>query len=264
MIPKILHFIWLSDNPELPQSVTACIDSWKKQMPNYEIIKWNEKNFDIKSSPIYVQEAYAEKKYAFVSDYVRLWVLYNNGGIYMDTDVATYRSFDDLLENKAFTGFEDKDKIGAWLLASEPGNSLFKQFMDDYKGRKFILSDGKYDTLPNPFPITKRLLEHGLIKNGKLQRLDEITVYPIDYFCPFNPYREGDDCFTKNTYCSHHFEGEWLKHKTDKEKHYLEIDEKYIKILGKWLGPKVHKHISIIRHSGFIDWAEKYLINRRK
>lgn len=262
MIPKVIHYIWFSDKDTLPEKVESCIQSWKKCMPDYDIVKWNEKNFDVKKAPIYVQEAFQEKKYAFVSDYVRLWVLYNYGGIYMDTDVETFKSFDELLDNKAFSGFEEIHKVSAWLFASEKGNPIFKEFMEDYDNRRFILGEGKYDTTPNPFPITKRLVNHGLELDGKLQRLESITIYPMDYFCPFNPYRAGSDCFSDNTYCSHHFDGAWIKHKNENEKKYLEEEKNYIKIFGSKYGEKIHKHIAIINHMGIYGWIKRFLIKR--
>ena len=195
MIPKIIHYCWFSDLPDYPPLVIKCIDSWKKFLPDYEIKLWNSSNFDLSSCP-YAQEAYNERKFAFASDYVRLQVLYR-GGVYLDSDIEVLKNFDNLLNNKAFTGFESPGNIAAWIFGSEKGNPIFKEFLDYYDGRHFIFIPGHYDTTPNPVPITKILLKHGLKLNNDLQRLDNITVYPMEYFCPVNPYRKEGECFTE-------------------------------------------------------------------
>ena len=209
MIPKIIHYCWFSDPPQYPQDVLNCMRSWREKLPDYEIKLWNASNFDLSECP-YAQEAYNEKKYAFASDYVRLWVLYHYGGIYLDSDIEVLKNFDDLLDNPAFTGFEDKKRIAAWIFGSEKGNPIFKEFLDYYTDRHFIQSEGQYDLTPNPVPITNCLIRHGLQLNGLYQKLEGITVYPMDTFCPFNPYRDGPNYFTKNTYANHHFNGGWL------------------------------------------------------
>ncbi|MCR4791489.1 MAG: glycosyl transferase [Lachnospiraceae bacterium] len=261
MIPKIIHYVWFSDPPEYPDDVIKCMDSWKKHLPDYEIIHWNAKNFDLSLSK-YAQEAYIEKKYAFASDYVRLWVLYNYGGIYLDSDIEVIKNFDSLLSEKAFTCFEDKDRIAAWIFGSEKGNPLFKEFLDDYNDRSFILENGMYDLTPNPVPITNRLIEHGLQLDGNYQKLDDITIFSMDYFCPFNPYRDGDDCFTDNTYVNHHFNGEWKRIKTDRERIYKQKEEKYQRIFGQWLGGALCFHIESIKYSGVRNWFKKHIFER--
>lgn len=260
MIPKIIHYCWLSDD-ELPNDVKECINSWKKYLPDYEIILWNTKNFDVNICE-YTKEAFKEKKYAFVSDYVRLYALYNFGGIYLDSDIEVLKSFDDLLDNKAFTCFEDTERIAAWIFGSEKGNPLFKEFMDDYIGRRFLLETGEYDLTPNPVPITNRLKKHGLELNGSMQKLDLITIYPMTYFCPFNPYRKSGDCFSEFTYANHHFNGTWKKVKSDKEKNYQKREKKYIKIFGEKLGAKIFRNVFRINNIGFLEWIKRYIIKK--
>lgn len=234
MIPKIIHYCWFSDPPNYPPDVIKCFDSWKKYLPDYEIKLWNTKNFDLSICP-YAMEAYQEHKFAFASDYVRLWVLYNFGGIYLDSDIEVLRNIDALLDNKAFTGFENEDAVAAWIFGSEKGNPIFKEFLDDYKGRRFILGNGFYDMTPNPVPITNIMLKHGLKLNGKLQKLDLITIYPVDYFCPFYPYRK-ELYFTENTYVNHHFHDTWLKVSNEREELFRKDTIHYRKIFGKKLG----------------------------
>lgn len=237
MIPKIIHFCWFSDSLETvyPDDVRKCMNSWKEKLPDYEIRCWNEKNFDA-SGLQYTKEALASKKYAFVSDYVRLFALYNYGGIYLDSDVEVFRNFDDLLQNQAFTGFEEEDRIATWILGSEKGNPLFRELMDDYKERRFLQPDGSFDLTPNPVPLTKKMMEHGLALNNCFQKLDCITVYPMDYFCPFNPYRVGKNLFTDHTYTNHHFNGSW---KSGKERIRGKIKILFQKVFGKKMTDKI-------------------------
>lgn len=227
MIPKIIHFCWISK--DIPEDVEKCIATWKKYLPDYEIVRWTAENFDVNTIP-YTKEAYDAGKYAFVSDYIRLYALYNFGGIYLDSDIEVLKNMDDLLNNRAFTGFEDTDRVAAWMFGSEKNNPLFKEFLDDYNGRHFIKPDGSYDLTPNPVPITKRMIEHGLKLDNSYQELDCITIYPMDYFCPFNPYREGKNCFTSNTYMNHLFNGKW---KSNKEKFKSRTKIIIQKIIGK-------------------------------
>lgn len=251
MIPKIIHYVWLTYPspypPVYPPIVEQCMASWKKFLPDYEVKLWNADNFDFSMCP-YAEEAYKEQKYAFASDYVRLWALYNYGGIYLDSDVEVLRGLDELLCNKAFAGFEDKERIATCILGSEKRNPLFKEFMDDYVGRKFIIGGEMYDLTPNPVPITKRLIKQGLRLDGSYQKLKNITVYPMEYFCPFNPYRKSGDCFTEKTYCNHYFNGEWKKRKSEREKRYEEKEKKYIKVFGRKLGWRICKYVTIAKH----------------
>lgn len=263
MIPKIIHYVWFSDPPNYPEDVLKCMNSWREKLPDYEIKLWNANNFDFTLCP-YAQEAFQEKKYAFASDYVRLWALYNYGGVYLDSDIEVLKSFDGLLNNKAFTGFEDQDRVAAWIFGSEKGNPIFKEFMDDYNGRRFILGEGQYDTTPNPEPITKRLIEHGLQLNGKYQELDGITVYPMDFFCPFNPYREGSTCFTEHTLANHHFNGAWKKASNEKEIAYKNMESKFIHLFGNKFGAKICRNISRIQYIGLVEWCRRYLFRRNK
>ena len=267
MIPKIVHFIWLSKEhnktEKYPLDVQNCINSWRERLSGYQVKEWNENNFDF-SICQYANEAYKEGKYAFASDYIRLWALYNFGGIYLDTDVEILKSLDELLTNEAFMGFEDKNKIATCIIGCQKGNKVIKRFMDDYDNRRFIFSKGNYDLTPNPIPITKALLDEGLQPNGELQRLSHIVIYPMDYFCPYNPYRNSGDCFSNNTYCIHHFNGAWIRDKTNDEILYAKKEKKYVFLFGEDLGRKVCKHIEIIKHNGTIKWMNKYVLKNNR
>jgi len=214
-IPKVIHYCWFGQEP-FPQEVRKCLTSWKKQMPDYEIIEWNTKNFDVNMCD-YTRQAFAAGKYAFVSDYARLYILYNHGGIYMDSDVESLKPLDPLLVNKAFTGFESRDFLAPWIMASIKGHPMIKHFLDYYNDRIFIKDNGRYDMTPNPAPITEICIKHGLTLNNAAQNIKglQVQVYPATYFCPWRPY-EDHICFTEDTYTIHYFAGNWLSEKQKK------------------------------------------------
>lgn len=188
MIPKIIHYCWFGRNP-LPELAKKCIASWKKRCPDYEIIEWNENNYDIASAPLYVRQAYEAKKWAFVTDYVRLWVVYEYGGIYLDTDVELLRKLDELLKYSAYFGFEDTEYIATGLgFGAEKGSLILQEMMDEYHSISFIKSDGSIDSTACPVRNTQVLLRHGLKQNDSRQVLDggililpRIVLSPIDY-----------------------------------------------------------------------------------
>lgn len=229
-IPKVIHYCWLSGE-KFPALIQKCIDSWKEKLPDYEIKCWNTENFDVNICQ-YTKEAFQEKKYAFVSDYVRLYALYNEGGIYLDSDIEVFKKFDDLLDNPSFTCFENNHTVAAWIFGSVKGNPLFKQFLDYYIGKSFILPNGKYDLTPNPLPITCICQKEGLILNGKQQKLKDIMIYPKEYFCPYDKATEQLN-ITENTYAIHYFNGAWIPE--SKKKIVVKrknIVRKYGKIIG--------------------------------
>lgn len=208
MIPKKIHYCWFGGNP-LPDNVKKFIATWKKYCPDYEIIEWNESNFNIHSMP-YVEEAYKSRKWAFVSDVARLNALVSEGGIYMDTDVEVVRSLDSLLENKSFLGFEGTQYIATNMMGCEPQHPFFKQFLDSYSSRRFIREDGSLDQTTNVEEITKRLQNLGFVLNGKEQEIDGIHIYPTDRFSPYD-YITGLLRKTPNTYSIHWFDKSWIK-----------------------------------------------------
>lgn len=206
-IPKVIHYCWLGGN-QLPKDAIKCIDNWKKKLPGYEIKVWNEENYDITVND-YMREAYKRKKYAFVTDYMRLDILYQYGGIYMDTDVILKKDFKQLLNEKAFVGFEYPGRIGSCVIGAQPHNPIIKELIDSYLMRKFVGQDGKEDTTPNPEVFTTICTNHGLQTNDIVQKLDHITVLPMDAFCPYNPFRMGRNYRTKNTIAIHLFSASW-------------------------------------------------------
>lgn len=206
MIPKIIHYCWFGGNP-LPELAQKCIASWKKYLPEYEIREWNEHNFDINSNA-YVREAYEARKFAFVTDYVRLYAIYHHGGIYMDTDVEVLKPLDSLLEYEAVSGFESETQIPTGLMAGREGHPFIKELLDDYAELHFRLSDGSLDMTTNVMRITARCLKYGLKLDNTLQTVRGFTLLPKDYLCP-KSYKDGKIYLTDNSYTIHHFAGSW-------------------------------------------------------
>jgi mannosyltransferase OCH1-like enzyme len=207
MIPKKIHYCWFGRNPK-PKLAQKCIKSWKKYCKGYEIIEWNEDNFDISSAPLYVRQAYDAKKWAFVTDYVRLWAMTKYGGIYMDTDVEVIKPLDQFLKHRAFSGFEDHIHIPTGIMACEKDFPLFREFLDFYDTVSFMNPDGTYNQTTNVQIITDVCLKRGLIQNNTLQEIDGFTLYPNDVFCPVN-YYDSRLYKTRNTATIHWFSGSW-------------------------------------------------------
>ena len=212
MIPKIIHYCWFGGKDK-PKEVVQCIESWKKCLPEYKIIEWNENNFDINTENQYVKEAYECKKWAFVSDYVRLLALYQHGGVYFDTDVEVFRSFDPLLNNSCFMGFESKDYVATAVIGCEKGNKLIETFLLSYNSRSFCKSDGLTDTTTNVVMLTRLLERNGLKKNGKEQKIcDDVMIYPQNYFAS-NDFRTIFGKYKKGIYAYHHYMASWYEQK---------------------------------------------------
>ena len=211
MIPKIIHYCWFGRG-EMPELVIKCIASWHKYMPDWEYRSWSEDNFDIASAPAYVQEAYAVKKYAFVSDYVRLWALEREGGLYMDTDVEVLRSFEPLLNDTAFIGLEESLALlpGTCVMACEAHCQWVKDMLATYENVHFVREDGTMDMTTNVQRLGKRMVQGGLLHERKEQYLSQwgLRVYTHDYFSPITSTRVMRK--SKNTYCIHRFAGSWV------------------------------------------------------
>ena len=186
-----------------------CIRSWKNHLPDYEITEWNEDNFDLDLYP-YVREAYDNRKYAFVTDVVRLYALYHEGGIYMDTDVEVLKSLDSLLSYEAVSGFESETQIPTGLMACREGFPFFGELLREYEGLHFIHPDGSMDLTTNVKRITNACLTHGFIPNNRKQTVNGFTLLPKDYLCPIDSHTL-QLCITKNTLCIHHFAGSWVE-----------------------------------------------------
>lgn len=269
MIPKVIHYCWFGGNP-LSELAQKCIASWKKYCPDFEIIEWNESNFDLNCCD-YVKEAYEAKKWAFVSDYARFWILYNFGGLYFDTDVELIHTIDDIIEVGPFMGFEtDPCEAGMSVapglgLAVNANHELYKEIMTAYEGRHFINPDGSYDQSTVVDFVTKILVKHGLQNTQGIQSINGIYIYPEEYFCPIN-YETGKITITEKTISIHHYSATWLN-KTE-EKIY-KIGKYCVNRFGKDKGKKISRILDFpfrvknkMEQRGFIETmkfaAEKF------
>lgn len=206
MIPKIIHYCWFGRG-EKPPLALKCIESWKKYLPDYEIKEWNEDNFDLDEFP-YVRQAYDARKFAFVTDVVRLYAIYNQGGVYMDTDVEVLKPIDSLLSYEAVSGFESSNQIPTGLMACEKGSPIMGELLQDYKTRSFINSDGSLNTTTNVVYITETLKKYGLVLNNQFQTCNGFTFFPSEYLCP-KSVKDGKIYLTEKTLVIHHFAGSW-------------------------------------------------------
>ncbi len=244
-IPKKIHYCWFGGNP-LPDDAKKFINSWKKYCPDYEIIEWNESNFDININD-YVKEAYQAKKWAFVTDYARLFIIYNYGGVYFDTDVEVIKNIDTFLKYSGFFAIETSGYIATGLgFGAKKNNKYVKKMLDEYNNIHFKLDNGKYDLTSCPVRNTKSVqnIFDKVMDKSKFEVIDDIAFLPKDYFCPID-FNTGNFNMTDNTYAIHHFSCSWFS-ELDKQKD--EIYRKYKKRYGEKKGKIIAKIIWYIMH----------------
>ena len=219
MIPKIIHYCWLSGD-EFPPLIQKCLDTWKEKLPDYEFILWDTNKFKLDDN-IWVKQAFETKKYAFAADYIRLFAVYNYGGIYLDTDIEVIKSFNDLLERPYFTGAEGLGIIEAGVFGSEKNSAWVKQCLDYYDGKSFINEDDTFNTLTLPRIMMAQISKVRTIEeifpdnlDPDVQANDDCTLYmfPKDFFCAKN-HGTGVIEKTENTYSIHHFAMSWISNK---------------------------------------------------
>lgn len=250
-IPKIIHYCWFGGNP-LPPEALKCIETWKKYCPEYEIKQWDESNYNLHSCK-YIEEAYQAKKWAFVSDYARMDILYQYGGVYLDTDVELIKNLDPILEKGPFMGLEKdfetnkKCMVATGLgIATYKGNHIYKEVLDYYKNISFINHDGSLNLVTVVDHVTNVLRKYGLQDKPGIQNINGINIYPKEYFCP----KDVDThvlTITTNTYSIHHYDsswGEWY------DRAVVKRGEKLVKICGKTLGNKINGYIYFMQKFG--------------
>ena len=209
MIPKIIHYCWFGES-EKPEFVKKCIQSWKKYCPNYEIVEWNESNFDVNCCA-YVKEAYQCKKWAFVSDYARLWIIYHKGGIYLDTDIELIKNLDVLINNDAYFGYEDPKHINTGVgFGAIKGHDIVKAMLEDYHAVHFLQQDGEMDLTPCPVRNSKVLEARGYLLDGHTKQQDKVKLYSQRWLCPID-YHTGKMEITEETVSIHHYNGTWME-----------------------------------------------------
>lgn len=234
MIPKVIHYCWFGGNP-LPPLAEKCIASWRKYLPDYEIRRWDEENFDVNAIP-YTSQAYEAKKYAFVSDYARFWILNQHGGIYFDTDVEIIAPVDSIIAAGPFMGCENASRPGepAASLGVNPGLGmgasaharLCEEILDIYSRKSFIRPDGSLDQTTVVVTVSDYLASRGLVNTPDIQKVDGFTIYPKSYFSP-RTQLEPALHITDKTVTIHHFAGSWL---SDIEAVSLEYERKMLRV----------------------------------
>lgn len=208
MIPKIIHYCWFGGNP-IPEKDQKCINSWKKYCPDYEIVEWNEKNYDLNKNK-YMMQAYKEQKWGFVPDYARFDIIYTQGGFYLDTDVELVKSLDELRNNNGYMGFEGKIWVNGGIgFGAEAGNKTIKGLRDMHDELSFYQKDGTLNLKPSPYYITEFLESKGLQRNDKEQIVEELKIYPSDFFAA-KDYETGKLHLTENTVSIHQYNASWM------------------------------------------------------
>ncbi|MFD1441646.1 glycosyltransferase family 32 protein [Lacticaseibacillus hegangensis] len=219
MIPKTIHYVWFGPS-EKPAKVQKNIEDWKSKLPDYNFREWNDQTFPIDTAPLYVQQANKERKWAFVSDYIRLWVLDEFGGIYLDTDVRVIKSFDDLLGNESFLGRESESELCTAVIGSEPHVEWIQALLTDYRQRKFVQQNGGLDLTPNSSYIKSFLETLGVAEKPK--------IFPEEYFSPKSFYHFSTQIH-ETTYCIHEYNATW---KTGQQK----AVDFVLRVIGQTLG----------------------------
>jgi len=239
-IPKTIHYCWFGGKP-LPDLAVKCIESWKRFCPDYEIVRWDESNFDVNSCA-YVKEAYEAQKWAFVSDYARFWILYNHGGIYFDTDVELIKPIDHIVEKGAFMGIESSpgDYVGSndnslivapgLGLGAEKNCSFYSKVLSYYKDIHFVYKDGKQNTLTVGEHVTALLVKEGLEQKNVFQCIKGINIWPKEYFNPMDA-NSGRLIITDNTVSVHHYAGTWVDSK-------IKVRDSWFRLIYRTFGEK--------------------------
>lgn len=245
MIPKIIHYCWFGGNP-LPDSAKKCIDSWRKFLPDYEIKEWNESNYNVYKIP-YIHEAYAAKKYAFVSDYARYDIIHQFGGIYFDTDVEVIATMDDIIAKGPYMGIETPAKEGIpprvnpGLGIGAPASlNFYKKILDYYSTLHFLDKNGKPNEITIVTHTTNVLVESGMKNLNEVQQVADIWIYPADYFNPLDD-NTGVLRTTSNTRSIHWFSKTWMsKNQT--------FRNRITRVIHRWFGVNSLSWIRKILH----------------
>ena len=243
MIPKVIHYCWFGGNP-LQESTKRYIESWKKFCPDYEIKEWNESNFDVHCND-FISEAYKAKRWAYVSDVARMYILVNNGGVYFDTDVEVLKPIDSLLEYEAFTAFESKFQIGMGILGCVKGQPMFAELLKHYENSHFKQPDGTYDTSVIGRRFKELCLKHGFVPDNTLQTVNGLTILPKDYFYPSDPITK-EFKITKNTYTVHYYDASWVS----KVDIYGRTQQHKFKFIPKRFRPGFTRLVGMIKYDG--------------
>lgn len=224
-IPKSIHYCWFGKG-EMPKRFCRNIETWKKYCPGYEIIRWDEGNYDITKNQ-YIQQAYEAGKWSFVSDYVRVDIINENGGIYLDTDVEVLKSFDPLLQFDLFCGFETDRYVNFGIgFGAVKGNQILEEILEMYSNMEFLRADGTWNCVTSPLCQTEVLKRHGLVRNGQTQLKGQILTLSSEYLSPVNPYGYGIP--TAESFSIHQYAATWLDGNQKEEKRKLKGNYEYV------------------------------------
>lgn len=247
-IPKKIHYCWFGHG-EIPERDQRCIESWKKFCPDYEIILWNEDNYDVAQIP-YTKEAYEARRWAFVSDFARIDIVCKYGGVYMDTDVELIRPLDSMLEYSGFAGTEADSNCIAFGLGfgAEAGLEILHELCEYYKTLTFQNEDGSLNMKPNPIIVTEYLREKKGIRlePNQKQYVEDLAIFPPEYFCPQN-YSTGKTTITEKTISIHHYHASW---QTEEEIKELRKYRAFTRLLGNSVGELVYQGCKTLRERG--------------
>lgn len=248
MIPKIIHYCWFGKG-ELPPLAQKCIESWKKFMPDYEIKRWDEDNYDIRKNQ-YISQAYDARKYAFVSDYARFDILHSYGGIYLDTDVEVIKDLTPLIEQGAYVGLEQLSGINSGLGMAAPSSlEIYKEILNSYENDTFINQEGENNLETVVVRVSEIFKKHGFIEGNGVQEIEGVKIYPAEYFCPMCQ-ETGKINITKNTYSIHHYASSWMPT-------HIRFASKMKKWLSRIIGPKMINFL--IKKIGLREWKENQM-----
>ncbi len=232
MIPKVIHYCWFGGNP-LDELSERCIASWKKFCPDYEIVRWDETNYDVTKNE-YMHQAYQEKKWGFVPDYARLDIIHEHGGIYLDTDVELIKPLDELLNYRAFVGIEYSGYVNMGIgFGGEAGVELFRMMRDGYNNARFFREDGSLNTVPSPYYQTECLEARGYVREDRYQEVDGVTILPSYMLVSRDWYYGTIEGVTEQTIAIHYGAASWLN---EEQKALRQRQHKLVKRYGKRLG----------------------------
>lgn len=243
---KVIHYCWFGQNP-LPESAIKCIDSWKKFCPDYQIKEWNESNFDF-SQCKYAVRACELKKYAFLSDYARFKILYEYGGVYLDTDVELIKGLDEIVEKGPFMGCEGNYAVASGLgIGAEPKMEIYKELVELYENIDFEKDDGSSNVKTVVDYVTEVFTKYGFKKTDEIQLIKGVYVYPQEYFCP-KDVDSGALNITDNTVSIHHYDASWF---SDSERYAQVLRKKYRKFLPSKLAGRLAYFVAQCKYIGF-------------
>lgn len=260
MIPKIIHYCWFGNNP-LPEKVLKCIESWRKFCPDYEIMRWDETNYDFNKNT-YISQAYKEKKWAFVADYARLDVVYQYGGVYLDTDVELIANIDNLLSERVFMSIEKYSRVVNTGLGfgAEKNIKEIKELMNIYDSISFVKADGTLDLTPCTKYTTDYLAKKGYRYQDVTQKIGYIKIFASEFFCPIN-FETGKISITDNTIGIHWYDATWFS-ADDKAIHQIEQKIKRnfptsIAVVACWIFRKTYRFFQYIKEGTLIVKIKK-------